>query len=88
LLSYIPVYTFDTSNQLNASHPMAHKIFDIDKEASLIYTDLTVHQRINIKSKVGVHYTKTIMERVTKHHPWMYGSPYQMPIKTGKGYSI
>lgn len=39
------------------------------------YSELTINQKINIKSKVGVYFGKPLIARVSVRDPWRFGSP-------------
>lgn len=68
---------------------MANEKLDTEQELLLTYWDLTINERINIKAKAwrpnAIEY---LIVRVQWGCPWRFGTPYRMPIETGKGYSI
>lgn len=68
-----------------------YKSYDeqIEENLLLTYADLSINERINIKAKaVTVSPISHLIERVKWGCPWRFGTPYRMPIKTGKGYNL
>lgn len=61
----------------------------IEEHLWMVYDDLSINEKINIKAKaVTVSPTTHLIERVRRGCPWRFGTPYRMPIKTGKGYNL
>lgn len=61
----------------------------IEEHLWMVYDDLSINEKINIKAKaVTVSPTTHLIVRVRWGCPWRFGTPYRMPIKTGKGYNL